>query len=336
MAYFKPCAAGTRVQIDKHGVRKSATFPTKAAAKAWATQEEAAILAGKSSRWPRKTVADALEKYEVEVTAHKKSARAEGFRLRAFARDFPELSAKIIGEVVAADLAGWRDARLKLVSPGAVQRDINVLRNVWSVAAKEWGWCADPSPWRSLRMPGDNPPRDKLIGWREARRILRRCDYRTGQRPTTIMQEVGWAFLLGLRTAMRAGELLGLTGESVDLTRRTARLEDHKTAQHVGRRVVPLTPHGVRLLAKIHKPGPLLTISSATLDTLFRRVRDQVLLPSINFHDSRAAALTYLSRRMDVLTLSRISGHKNLQTLLNSYYRESAESVAARLAQPRR
>jgi integrase len=336
MAHIYRTATGWRAQVALRGIRKSATKPTKAAASAWAAQEEAAILAGKQSKWPRKTVADALERYEAEVTVNKKSARAEGFRLGAFARDFPELSAKIISDVTAADLAGWRDARLKLVSPGAVQRDINVLRNVWSVAAKEWGWCADPSPWRSLRMPGDNPPRDKLIGWREARRILRRCDYRTGERPTTTMQEVGWAFLLGLRTAMRAGEIVGLTGESVDLARRVVRLDQHKTMQQVGRRFVPLTPHGLRLLTLMHRPGPLFEISSATLDTLFRRVRDQVLLPGINFHDSRAAALTYLARKVDVLTLSRISGHKNLQTLLKSYYRESAESVAARLAQPRR
>lgn len=335
MAHFYRTAGGWRCQIALKGVRKSSTFTTKAAASAWGAQEEASILAGTASKWPRKTVADTLDKYEREVTINKKSSRAEGFRLRALARDFPDLAAKILSDVTPADLAAWRDARLKLVSPGAVQRDINTLRNVWTVAAKEWGWCAEPSPWRSLRLPGDNPPRDKLIGWREARRILRRCDYRTGQLPTTIMQEVGWAFLIGLRTALRAGEIVGLSGESVDLSRRIVRLDDHKTAQHVGRRSVPLTPHGVRLLRQLHKDGPLFSISTASLDTLFRRVRDQVLLPSINFHDSRAAALTYLSRTMDVLTLSRISGHKNLKTLLESYYRESAEAVAVRLAQPR-
>lgn len=332
MAYFRKCKAGVRVQIDKMGVRKSATKPNMTAARAWATQEEAEILAGRVSKWPRKTVADALARYDKEVSPTKKSGAFEKHRLLAFENNYPTLSAKIISDVTTADLAGWRDDRLKSVTPGSVQRDVNLLRNVWTVAAREWGWCAEPSPWKGLRLPGDNPPRDRLIRWQEARLILRRCGYRTGQRPETGMQEVGWAFMVALRTALRAGEVMGLTGEALDVARGVVRLDDHKTAQHVGRRLVPLTRHGRRLLAVLARPGRLFGLSPASLDTLFRRARDQVMLDGITFHDSRAAALTYLSRKVDVLTLSRISGHKDLATLHRHYYRESAEQVAARIA----
>jgi integrase len=72
------------------------------------------------------------------------------------------------------------------------------------------------------------------------------------------------------------------------------------------------------------------TINSASLDALFRKARDSCLLSHIHFHDSRAEALTLLSRRMDVLTLSKISGHRDLRQLLE-YYRESAEQIAARI-----
>jgi hypothetical protein len=34
---------------------------------------------------------------------------------------------------------------------------------------------------------------------------------------------------------------------------------------------------------------------------------------------------------MDVMTLARISRHRDLRTLLNTYYRESAEQIAARI-----
>lgn len=44
---------------------------------------------------------------------------------------------------------------------------------------------------------------------------------------------------------------------------------------------------------------------------------------------AQAAAL--LSRRMDVLTLARISRHKDLKILMAHYYRESAEQIAARI-----
>lgn len=44
-----------------------------------------------------------------------------------------------------------------------------------------------------------------------------------------------------------------------------------------------------------------------------------------------ATALTLLSRKMDALTLARISRHKDLNILMQRYYRETAESISARL-----
>jgi integrase len=62
---------------------------------------------------------------------------------------------------------------------------------------------------------------------------------------------------------------------------------------------------------------------------LLRRVRDRLLIDNLHFHDSRASALTRLSKRIDVLRLSRISGHRDLNQLLAAYYRETASDVAA-------
>jgi integrase len=45
----------------------------------------------------------------------------------------------------------------------------------------------------------------------------------------------------------------------------------------------------------------------------------------------RAEALTRLARKVDVLTLAKISGHKDLRILQNAYYREAAAEIAARL-----
>jgi hypothetical protein len=38
-----------------------------------------------------------------------------------------------------------------------------------------------------------------------------------------------------------------------------------------------------------------------------------------------------MARKMDILTLARISRHKNLDLLRSTYYRETAEEIAARL-----
>lgn len=55
------------------------------------------------------------------------------------------------------------------------------------------------------------------------------------------------------------------------------------------------------------------------------------MIEDLHFHDSRAEALTRLARKVDVMTLARISGHKDLRVLLETYYRESAADIAKRL-----
>jgi integrase len=84
------------------------------------------------------------------------------------------------------------------------------------------------------------------------------------------------------------------------------------------------------------REGRLLPITGPMLDALFRKLRDQVLMQDAHFHDSRATALTHLSRKVDVMVLARISGHRDLSLLLSTYYRETAEQISARLALPRR
>ena len=51
----------------------------------------------------------------------------------------------------------------------------------------------------------------------------------------------------------------------------------------------------------------------------------------MHFHDTRAEALTQLSRKVDVMTLAKISGHKDLSIMQNTYHRETAEDIAARM-----
>lgn len=330
MAYIRKRGDKWRAEIEREGIpRYSKSFTTKTAAQAWATREEASISEGKVGRWPRRTLSEALTKYEESVSEAKRGARAEGLRFARLRRDHPALCAKVLHEISAADLSAWRDARLKEVQPASVLREINLLRNVWTVAAREWLWCPSETPWRSIKMPADSQPRQRRIGWREVRALLRWLGYRTGRAPTTGMEATAWAFLLALRTAMRAGEVLQLDASTVDLQRRTARLNTHKTVEREGARTVPLTRRAVRLLTVL--AGKPLPVSSATLDVLFRRARDSLLLRDLHFHDSRAEALTLLARRVDVMTLARISGHRDLRQLLSTYYRESAEQIAARL-----
>ena len=71
--------------------------------------------------------------------------------------------------------------------------------------------------------------------------------------------------------------------------------------------------------------------SLAPGSTLFSKLCRELLIEDLTFHDTRGTALTHLSRKVDVLTLAKISRHKNLSLLSNVYYRETADSIAARI-----
>jgi len=92
-----------------------------------------------------------------------------------------------------------------------------------------------------------------------------------------------------------------------------------------------LTRQAIRLLRPVAQSKRCFTLSSAVLDVLFRKARDRLMIEDLHFHDSRAEALTRLSRKVDVMTLAKISGHKDVRILVNAYYRETAEQIAARL-----
>jgi integrase len=157
--------------------------------------------------------------------------------------------------------------------------------------------------------------------------VLRRLNYITGRAPDTIMGQVAYAWLISLRTGMRASEVRSIRPETTDLDARVITLPHHKTAHITGRaRRVPITKQAARLVALC----PSFTVTARSLDAVFRKARDHAGLDGFTFHDGRALALTLLSRRVDVLTLARISGHRDLR-VLQTYYREADSSIAARL-----
>lgn len=335
MAHIREHRDGWRAEVTRKGhPRQTRVFKTKAAATAWATRLEAAIIDGTASRWPDKTLSEAMTRYAREVSSLKRGAREEALRFEAIRRDFPALVAKRLHQITTADLAAWRDARLQVVASSTVLRDVNLLRNIWSVAIKEWGWCGE-SPWRALRMPKAPAPRRRVASWREVKAIVRRCGYFTGRAPRTGLEAVGWAFLVSLRTGMRAGEIMGLC--VADVTDGVAEIQQHKTRHITGKpRRVPLTRRGAALLGQLQAAAAargedrLWPIGAKSLDTLYRKVRDAVGVEDLHFHDARATFATLLARRVDVLTLAKILGHQDINQTME-YYRESEEQISVRL-----
>ncbi len=331
MASIRPHRDRWRAFVEVGARKESRVFPTQREAKSWAAAREVELRQERDADPGEiRTVRQMLERYKAEVSVRKRGERAEALRIDVFLRD-SGLADRKLSEVDTPDLGKWRDARLQVATAATVQRDINWLRNAWNVARTEWHWTTS-KPFEGLRMPGDNPPRTRRIAPQEVRRLCRHLSYRSGVAPASKAQEVALAFLVALRSGMRAGEILSLGRATLDLQRRVARIAQHKTAHLTGRpREVPLTRAAARLLRPVAERERCFSLTPASLDALFRKARDKLLIQDLHFHDTRGEALTRLSRRVDVLTLSKISGHKDLRVLRDHYYRETAEQIAARL-----
>ena len=341
MAYIRKVKNGWRAEVERAGVRVSATRATKAEAQAWAVTEEAAILAGARGEFPRKTLGDAIDRYLREVTAKKAKlrpdvARADRLRFEAWMRDFPWLAEKVLSEITTTDLAKWRDARMAQVSESSVLRELQLYRPLWGLAIDEWKW-AGTSPWKGLRLPRKAHARRRSTMWQEVRLLVRSAGYVRTIPPNSPSQQAIWAYMVALHTALRSAEILRMSRSTVDLEKRVYRLPRHKTDDAVGERLVPFTRRAARVLQVLDVNAAALgrdayfTISDASRDQLWRRARDRVMVDGLRFHDSRAAALTWLARRYDVMTLAKISGHADINELYRTYYRESPQAIAARL-----
>jgi integrase len=333
VASIVPFKGGYRAQIKIGGVRDSATFRTQREAKAWASSRETEIRAQKGADVSTlHTVAEMFDEYADKVSSNKKGKRSETLRLKAFVKDFPHLASLKLSEFRTPQLVEWRDARLKKVKPGSVVRDINLIRNVFYTARDEWHWLTH-NPFTGFKVPQEGAPRDRRVDpWKEVRPICRALGYVSGKAPQTKSQEVALAFLVALRTAMRAGEILQLGKDTCDMKKRVATVS-HKMQHLTGKpRSIPLTKHAIRLLQPLADRDKFFTIDSDSLSALFHKtVKVRLEINNLHFHDSRAEALTRLARKVDVLTLSKISGHTDLRMLGAVYYRESAEDIAARI-----
>jgi integrase len=310
---------GWRVQLYVAGSRESATFPTKQQAAAWAVQREAELS---GARLPDKTVGDAMARFAADTSPGRRGGRWEAIRLQSLQRD--ALARKPLARLTGPDIAAWRDARLQEVAPATVAREMALIRTVLETARKDWGWLRD-RPMAEVRVPRSPPSRKRRVSQDEIDRVTLALGV-TDTEAATSENRTGLAFLFAVETAMRAGEILGMTW--ADVRAKAVTLPRTKNGDV---RDVPLSPRAREILAALPRDrATCFDVNPGTRDALFRRAVKASQIPDLHFHDSRAEAIWRLSRKLDVLELARVIGHRDPRSLL-LYYNTSADDLADRL-----
>jgi integrase len=327
MASIVRAGSGWRAFVAIGGIRKSKRFDGKAAASDWANKIERQLRDGdESSSATGRTLADAMERYERDVTPTKKGARWESIRLAKLLRDRKLVDVRL-SKLSPADIAAWRDRRLKEVSSASVAREMNLIGTVLTQARKEWRWIS-ASPITDVRRPKEPPPRERRITPKEIELIVLVTGYRADTAPKSVSARVGAAFLFAIETAMRLGEICGLRWRDVDFDSRVATLHDTKNGS---KREVPLTIAAAGILGQLRelrgKEEFIFGLDPENTSALFRKWRLAAGIKDMTFHDTRHEAITRLSKKMDVLALARMVGHRDIRNLM-IYYNESAADIA--------
>jgi integrase len=319
MASIIKIGSDYRAQVYVRGKRVSKTFRLKAQAQQWAMDKERELsghtVAGK-------TLKDAIERFEAEALPARK-ARFDGIALAKLKKQPIALST--LATLTPAEIKQWLDEMMARGLKGStVNRHFNVLCAVLKYA-KEWKWI-ESAPHREVKRPKSPPHRDRRISEDEIRKILIALEYDEHEPIVTSRQQIAVAFLLALETAMRQGEIWGLEWDRVHLKERYVTLLHTKNGT---KRDVPLSARAIALIGKMPRTDKRVftACSQTVLEVTFRRAVRLAEVKNLTFHDTRHEAITRLAKKVSVLDLARIVGHRDIRSL-QVYYNPTAQDIA--------
>lgn len=313
-----------RVEVYRNGKRKSKTCSTKTEAILWGAEEEKKLELMANGMQPETLFSDVIKRYLNEVTPTKRGEKHEFNRLTRFLRH--PITDKYISDVTCQDLELWIKERLETVKGESVRRELSTIGHIFKVAVERWGYIQN-SPMTGLQQPQASKPRTQRFAQEDIDEIVKISGYNESLK--TAKARTGAAMLFAVETAMRAGEICNLTWNNVNLEKRTAFLPLTKNGSS---RTVPLTKAAVKILERlrdeIEQGDTCFQVKSNILDATFRKLKKAVNREYLHFHDTRREALTRLAKKVDVMTLAKISGHKDIRILQNVYYAPNMEEVA--------
>ena len=312
--------------IRKGFVPITKSFIAKQDAERWARQVEADIDKGSYTNVAlaeRTLFKDVIERYVQEVTLKTRSMREDTYRLRALARH--PISRLRMTALTPIKVAEYRDERLKIVSNGAVIRELSYFSSIINHARREWGInIVNPIP--LVKKPTSPQGRSRTLSNDELERLLKACIPRVKNGNIWVLPVVKFA----LASAMRRGEILGLRWSDISFDRHTAYIPLTKNGTS---RTVPLSSEALTILRELPRSldGRVFPINGPNLSVIFDKARRIAKVDDFRFHDLRHMAITRLAENLpNLIELSAVSGHKSL-AMLKRYYHPRAEDLARKL-----
>jgi integrase len=328
MATIRKLRERWQAQVRRRGVPPRAkSFDKRADAERWARKLEAEA---DRSGWvadtraaEKLTLGELLARYANEVTPTRRGAVSEKARINSIVRC--PIAHRTLARLTSADIAIYRDDRLKCVAPATVVRELSTVSHAIDIAVREWGLWLPRNPVKLVRRPPVPRGRSRRLKEGEEARLLAACD--GGRSP--LLRPI---IILAIETAMRRGELLNLRWENTDLRLGIAHLPLTKNGES---RDVPLSSRAVQTLQSLRANDYLeervFPMTGNAVRQAFERLRARASASDLRFHDLRHEAITRLFEKgLNIAEVGTISGHRELR-MLQKYTHLKAADLAAKL-----
>lgn len=329
-----------QVQVRMRGYRpESASFERLTDARKWEQQTEAAMREGRhfqSSQAKKHTLSEAIERYQRDVLPDtRKTAEDVEQHLRWWN---VEIGQRVLADVTPALITQRRDKlrsgntpQGKRRSGSTVNRYLQSLSHVFSVAEREWEWIAS-NPLRKVRRLKEPRGRVRYLDDAERERLLRSCRASSSDLLYPIV-------VLALSVGARKSELLSLTWKDIDLKGGYLTIQDSKNDE---RRTVPLRGHALELMQELSKvrridtplcfPGrakPSQDTKPLAIRTAWESALKTAGIDDFRFHDLRHSCASYLAMQScSPSEIAEVLGHKTLQ-MVKRYAHLSPQHTAS-------
>lgn len=317
-----------RIELMFNGKRISATRDTEKECEQWAALKLLELKTGKVQEergikpiYPFKQL---CEKYYLEKGCKLKSAYVIRNKLDNIDKILGNLATKSIYDIKPNDIVNWRNKRIQEIKSSTALREFAMFSSIFTYAQKEL-FLIENNVWQTVVKPDKGKGRSQRINIEDQERLIKFFKWDTTTRPTRVMHYTCWAMLFALETAMRRGEILAMKREHIK--NGFIFLPMTKNGES---RNVPLSKEAKRLLDLIPPDqDSIVPVKQDSLSGTWIRVRNEAGLNNINFHDTRHEAITRMVkvRKLPVEVLAKITGHKTINILINTYYNPDAQDL---------
>jgi len=300
-------------------------FISKYDAQKWARETERLIEMGQfvdTSEANKTTLRQLIERYGREVSPRKKST-SDKYLIKNILNHATFID-KPLTHVSSSDIAEFRDARLKNISPSSVNRELSLISDTITKATTEWNCYIAESPVKTGLRLKENPRRIRRLQDDEYQRLMQSCK----------SNRTFWCPIIdfAIHSAMRRGELLSITWNMVDLDKKYISLPPQITKTDKTRNV-PLQPRALEILRSIPRSfdGKVFPIGIKNFERSWRAICKRAGITGLRFHDLKREAISLLFEKgLSISEVQLFCG--NSLASLSVYTQHDSTTLADKLA----